>query len=114
MVMLQSQNYDDSEYHNKYLPCSHIMTACKSVNVDVDPRIMCRYYLLYKTSARLLHLLCYTTHWRDKNRKEIMGPNPRRRRSANDCSVSTCILTKTNEDEEENERDTKKMIIFFI
>jgi len=38
-----------------------------------------------------------------------MGPNPRRRRSANDCSVSTCILTKTNEDEEENERDTKKM-----
>ena len=33
-VMLQSQKCDCGEYHAKHLPCSHIMVACKSINVD--------------------------------------------------------------------------------
>jgi len=33
-VMLQSQKYDCGEYQAKYLQCSHVMAACKSVNVD--------------------------------------------------------------------------------
>ena len=32
--MLQSQNYDCGEYQAKHLPCSHAMTACKSINID--------------------------------------------------------------------------------
>ncbi|KAH1210201.1 hypothetical protein GmHk_15G044568 [Glycine max] len=33
-VMLQSQKCDCGEYQAKHLPCSHVMAACKSVNVD--------------------------------------------------------------------------------
>ena len=33
-VMLQSQKCDCGEYQVKHLPSSHVMTACKSVNVD--------------------------------------------------------------------------------
>ena len=33
-VILQSQNCDCGEHQTKYLICSHIMAACKSVNVD--------------------------------------------------------------------------------
>ncbi|KAL5180887.1 hypothetical protein HKD37_01G001937 [Glycine soja] len=33
-VMLQSQKCDCGEYQAKHLSCSHVMTVCKSVNVD--------------------------------------------------------------------------------
>jgi len=33
-VTLQSQKCDCGEYQAKHLPCSHVMTVCKSVNLD--------------------------------------------------------------------------------
>ena len=45
--MLQSQDCGCGEYQAKYLQCSHVMAACKSVNVD--PMNYLLPYSLYKT-----------------------------------------------------------------
>jgi len=50
-VMLQFQNFDCSEYQAKHLPCSHLMTACKSVNVD-----LMNYVLLLFTLQNILYV----------------------------------------------------------
>ena len=49
--MLQSQECDCGEYQAKHVPCSHAMTACKSVNVD-----LMNYVLPLFTLQHILHV----------------------------------------------------------
>ena len=46
-VMLQYQKYDCGEYQAKPLPCSHVMAACRSVNVDLMNYVSMLFILQY-------------------------------------------------------------------
>ena len=49
--MLQSQKCDCGEYQAKHLPCSHVMTAYKFVNIDPM-----NYVLMLFTLQHILHV----------------------------------------------------------
>ena len=92
--MLQSQKCDYSEYHAKHLPCSNVMAACKSVNLDPM-----NYVSMLFTLQHILHiydnsfaLLSHESMWQEYEGDQ-WGPDPRRKRTANDRPVSTRILT---------------------
>ena len=55
-VTLQSQKCDCGEYQAKHLPCSHVMTVCKSVNLDPM-----NYLSMLFTLQHILHV--YEIFW---------------------------------------------------
>ena len=98
--MLQYQKYDCGEYQAKHLPCSHVMAACKSVNVDLMNYVSMLFTLQY-----ILHvynnsfdLLPPESMWQEYERDQ-WGPNPRRKRTAKGRSISTRIPIKMDEEE---------------
>ncbi|KAH1266114.1 hypothetical protein GmHk_01G001681 [Glycine max] len=106
-VMLQSQKCDCGEFQAKHLPCSHVMTACKSVNVDPMT-----YVPMIFTLQHILHiydnsfgLLPDESMWQEYEGDQ-WGPDPRRKRTAKGRPVSTRIPTEMDEDE--NERASRK------
>ncbi|KAH1255150.1 hypothetical protein GmHk_04G011410 [Glycine max] len=101
-LMLQSQKCDCGEYQTKYLPCSHVMATCKSVNVDPM-----NYVSSLFTLQHILHiydnsfaLLSHESMWQEYEGDQ-WGPDPRRNRTANGCPVSTRILIEMDEYENE-------------
>ncbi|KAL5125037.1 hypothetical protein HKD37_02G005326 [Glycine soja] len=111
-VILQSQKFDCGEYQAKHLPCSHVMTACKFVNVDpmnYVPTLFTLQHILnvYDNSFGLLP---YESMWQ-KYEGDQWGPDPRRKRTAKDRPVSTRIPTEMDEDENER-KNTKKNVEF--
>jgi len=109
--MLQSQKCDCGEYQAKHLPCSHVMAACKSINVDPMT-----YVPMLFTLQHILHiydnsfgLLPHESMWQEYEGDQ-WGPNPRRNRTAKGHPVSTCIPTEMDEDE--NERTCRKNVDF--
>ena len=106
-VMLQSQKCDCGEFQAKHLPCSHVMTACKSVNVDPMT-----YVPMIFTLQHILHiydnsfgLLPHESMWQEYEGDQ-WGPDPRRKRTVKGRPVSTRIPTEMDEDE--NERASRK------
>jgi len=106
-VMLQSQKCDCGEYQAKHLLCSHVMTACKSVNVDPM-----NYASKLFTLQHILHvydnsfgLLPHELMWQEYEGDQ-WSPDLRRKRTANGRPISTRIPTEMDEDE--NERESKK------
>ena len=106
--MLQSQKCDCGEYQAKHLSCSHVMVACKSVNVD-----LMTYVPMLFTLQHILHiydnsfgLLPHESMWQEY--EDQWGPDPRRKMTAKGHPVSTRIPTEM--DEEENERESRKKI----
>ena len=104
-VMLHSQSCDCCEYKAKHLPCSHVMIACKYVNVDPM-----NYVLLLFTLQNIFHvysfgLLPHKLMWQEYE-GDHWGPNPRKMRSVQGGPVSTRIPIEM--DEEENERKIRK------
>jgi len=91
--MLQSQKCDCGEYHVKYLPCSHVMSACQFVNVDLMnyvPMLFTLQHILYvyENSFGLLppESMC------GKNTRSV-DPYPRRKRTTKSRPVLTRIPT---------------------
>ncbi|KAL5146141.1 hypothetical protein HKD37_06G016022 [Glycine soja] len=106
-VMLQSQKCDCGEFQAKHLPCSHVMAACKSVNVDPMT-----YVPMIFTLQHILHiydnsygLLPHESMWQEYEGDQ-WGPDPRRKRTGKGRPVSTRIPTEMDEDE--NERASRK------
>ncbi|KAH1238920.1 hypothetical protein GmHk_08G023494 [Glycine max] len=106
-VMLQSQKCDCGEFQAKHLPCSHVMAACKSVNVDPMT-----YVPMIFTLQHILHiydnsfsLLPQESMWQEYEGDQ-WGPDPRIKRIAKGRPVSTRIPTEMDEDE--NERASRK------
>jgi len=107
--MLQSQKCDCGENQTKHLPCSHVMAACKSVNVD-----SMNYVLILFTLQHILlvydNSFCLLPHesmWQEYEGDQ-WDLDPKRKRTAKGRPVSTCIPTEIDEDENERE-NTKKM-----
>ena len=105
--MLQSQKCDYSEYHAKHLPCSNVMAACKSVNLDPM-----NYVSMLFTLQHILHvyensfgLLPPESMWQ-KYERDQWGPDRRRKKAAKGHPVSTRIPTEM--DEEEKEQESRK------
>ena len=105
--MLQFQKCDCGEYQGKHLPCSHVMAAYKSVNLNPM-----NYVPMLFTLQHILHvyenpfgLLPHESMWQEYKRDQ-WGPNPRRKRTAKGRSISTRIPIEM--DEEENERKSRK------
>ncbi|XP_028201792.1 uncharacterized protein LOC114385968 [Glycine soja] len=107
-VMLQSQKCDCGEYQAKHLLCSHVMAAYKSVNVDPMTHVP----MLF-TLQHILHiydnsfgLLPHESMWQEYEGDQ-WGLDPKRKRTAKGRPVSTRILTKMDEDENERPRRKK-------
>ncbi|KAH1226239.1 hypothetical protein GmHk_11G032949 [Glycine max] len=106
-VMLQSQKCDCGEYQAKHLSCSHVMVACKSVNVD-----LMTYVPMLFTLQHILHiydnsfgLLPHESMWQEYEGDQ-WRPGPRRKRTARGRPVLTRIPIEMDEDE--NERASRK------
>ena len=106
-VMLQSQECDCGEYQVKHLACSHVMTTCKSINLDPM-----NYVSMLFTLQHILHvyensfsLVSHESMWQEYEGDQ-WGLDPRRKRTTKGRLVSTCIPTEMGE--EENERENIK------
>jgi len=110
-VMLRSQKCDCGEYQAKHLLCSHVMAACKFVNVDPMTCVSMLFTLqhilyIYDNSFGLLP---HESMWQEYEGDQ-WGPDPRRKMTAKDRPVSTRIPTEM--DEEDNERPSRKNVDF--
>ena len=102
-VMLQSQTCDCGEYQAKHLPCSHVMAACKSINVDPMNYVPSLFTLdnilhVYENSFGLLP---HELRWQEYEGHEWV-PDPRKKRSAKGRPVSNRIPTEMDEHLERN------------
>ncbi|KAH1262342.1 hypothetical protein GmHk_02G004988 [Glycine max] len=110
--MLQSQKCGCGEYQAKYLPCSHIMATCKSVNVNpmnyMSPLFTLQHILhVYDNSFGLVpHKSMWQEYEGDK-----WGPNPRRKRTAKGRLVSPGVSSEM--DGNENKRKSRKKMLNF-
>ena len=119
-VMLQSQKCDCGEFQAKHLPCSHVMAACKSVNVDPMT-----YVPMIFTLQHILHiydnsfdLLPHESMWQEYE-GDRWGPDPRRKRTAKGRPFQLAFLlrwtkTKMNEQVEKNLDFAGNMVIVEI
>ena len=92
--MLQSQKCDCGEYQAKHLSCSHVIAACKSVNLDPMNYVSMLFTLQYTLHIyeNSFGLLPHESVWQEYERDQ-WDPDPRRKRTAKDRSISTRIPT---------------------